>query len=59
MTTIFFKIMFVNFWQQLEKPVFCLAPMEDVTDFAFREMFARYSGGKQSAVSSQQSATHS
>jgi nifR3 family TIM-barrel protein len=54
MTTIFFKIMFVNFWQQLEKPVFCLAPMEDVTDFAFREMFARYSGGQ--AVSSQQSA---
>jgi tRNA-dihydrouridine synthase len=33
-----------NFWQQLEKPIFCLAPMEEVTDVAFREMFARYSG---------------
>ncbi|MDR3643237.1 MAG: tRNA-dihydrouridine synthase [Candidatus Doudnabacteria bacterium] len=32
-----------NFWQQLNKPIFCLAPMEEVTDFAFREMFARYS----------------
>lgn len=35
--------MFVNFWQKLNKPFFCLAPMEDVTDVAFREMFARYS----------------
>ncbi len=34
----------VNFWQQFNKPFFCLAPMEEVTDFAFREMFARYSG---------------
>ncbi len=33
----------MNFWEQLEKPIFCLAPMEEVTDFAFREMFARYS----------------
>lgn len=32
-----------NFWQQLNKPFFCLAPMEKVTDVAFREMFARYS----------------
>jgi tRNA-dihydrouridine synthase len=32
-----------NFWQQLNKPIFCLAPMEEVTDAAFREMFARYS----------------
>ncbi|MDE2312103.1 MAG: tRNA-dihydrouridine synthase [Patescibacteria group bacterium] len=36
-----------NFWQQLKKPIFCLAPMEEVTDFAFREMFARYSGNGQ------------
>jgi len=34
-----------NFWKELGKPIFCLAPMEEVTDVAFREMFARYSGG--------------
>ncbi len=27
-----------NFWQQLKKPVFTLAPMEDVTDTVFREI---------------------
>ncbi len=35
-----------NFWQRLSSgsdPFFCLAPMEDVTDIAFREMFVRYS----------------
>jgi tRNA-dihydrouridine synthase len=35
-----------NFWQGLAgdyKPFFALAPMEDVTDVAFREMFVRYS----------------
>jgi tRNA-dihydrouridine synthase len=35
-----------NFWQELaihQRPFFCLAPMEDVTDIAFREMFVRYS----------------
>jgi nifR3 family TIM-barrel protein len=32
----------INFWQNLPKPIFCLAPMEEVTDFAFREMFAKY-----------------
>lgn len=32
----------LNFWEKLNKPVFALAPMEEVTDFAFREMFARY-----------------
>ena len=32
-----------NFWKNLPKPIFCLAPMEEVTDVAFREMFARYS----------------
>jgi nifR3 family TIM-barrel protein len=41
-----FLISMSNFWQQLKKPIFCLAPMEEVTDFAFREMFARYSGLK-------------
>jgi len=32
-----------NFWKKLEKPFFALAPMFDVTDPAFRAMFARYS----------------
>lgn len=32
----------MNFWQKLKKPIFALAPMEEVTDCAFREMFARY-----------------
>ncbi|HVY67354.1 MAG TPA: tRNA-dihydrouridine synthase [Patescibacteria group bacterium] len=32
-----------NFWHNLPRPIFCLAPMEEVTDVAFREMFARYS----------------
>ncbi len=38
-----------NFWQKLagkHKPFFVLAPMEDVTDIAFREMFVKYSKGK-------------
>lgn len=29
-----------NFWQQLPKPIFALAPMEDVTDTVFREIIA-------------------
>ncbi len=29
-----------NFWQQLSKPFFALAPMEDVTDTVFREVVA-------------------
>ncbi|MCE1199973.1 MAG: tRNA-dihydrouridine synthase [Marinilabiliales bacterium] len=32
-----------NFWQQLPKPFFLLAPMEDVTDTVFREVVARVS----------------
>ena len=32
-----------NFWEELDKPFFCMAPMEDVTDIAFRQMFAKYS----------------
>jgi nifR3 family TIM-barrel protein len=31
-----------NFWEKLEKPFFCLAPMSDVTDIAFRHMLAKY-----------------
>ena len=31
-----------NFWKDLPKPLFILAPMYDVTDAAFRRMFARY-----------------
>ncbi len=31
-----------NLWQQLKKPIWILAPMYDVTDVAFREMFAKY-----------------
>lgn len=33
----------VNFWQQLPKPFFAVAPMADVTDAAFRRMLAKYS----------------
>ncbi len=29
-----------NFWQTLPKPIFALAPMEDVTDTVFRQMVA-------------------
>src|SRR3989338_10270511 len=31
-----------NFWQSLPKPIFCLAPMADVTDCAFRQIIAKY-----------------
>jgi nifR3 family TIM-barrel protein len=31
-----------NFWQKLNKPIFCLAPMADVTDCVFREIIAKY-----------------
>jgi nifR3 family TIM-barrel protein len=31
-----------NFWEKLEKPIFCLAPMADVTDCAFRQIIAKY-----------------
>ena len=44
-----------NFWKKLNKPIFALAPMEEVTDVAFREMFARYSkvGVSESRISEQ------
>ena len=32
----------INFWEKLDKPFFCLAPMADVTDIAFRAMLAKY-----------------
>ena len=32
-----------NFWNELKKPVFTLAPMEDVTDTVFREVVLRVS----------------
>ncbi|MFH1200803.1 MAG: tRNA-dihydrouridine synthase [bacterium] len=31
-----------NFWKKLKKPIFCLAPMSDVTDTAFRHILAKY-----------------
>jgi len=33
----------MNFWQDLPKPMFVLAPMADVTDAPFRRMIAKYS----------------
>ena len=33
-----------NFWDQLPKPFFCLAPMANVTDAAFRQIIAKYGG---------------
>jgi len=32
-----------NFWESLPKPIFTLAPMEDVTDTSFREIVERVS----------------
>lgn len=31
-----------NFWNELSKPIFILAPMEDVTDTVLRQVIARY-----------------
>ena len=33
----------MNFWKELPKPFFVLAPMADVTDAPFRKMIAKYS----------------
>lgn len=33
----------MNFWKDLPKPIFVLAPLADVTDAAFRRMIAKYS----------------
>jgi len=32
----------MNIWQKLKKPIFALAPMEDVTDTVFRQIVAKY-----------------
>src|ERR1035437_9850258 len=32
----------LGFWGKLKKPFFCLAPMSDVTDIAFRHILAKY-----------------
>ncbi len=36
------KFFMQNFWTKLNKPIFCLAPMADVTDCAFRQIIAKY-----------------
>ena len=36
------KINNLGFWEKLKKPFFCLAPMSDVTDIAFRRILAKY-----------------
>ncbi len=36
-----------GFWGKLKKPFFCLAPMSDVTDAAFRYILAKYSKNRQ------------
>jgi tRNA-dihydrouridine synthase len=40
----------MNFWEQLPKPFFVLAPMEDVSDAAFRRLIAHYSSADISRV---------
>ncbi len=32
----------LGFLEKIKKPIFCLAPMSDVTDIAFRQIFAKY-----------------
>jgi nifR3 family TIM-barrel protein len=32
----------LGFWEKLKKPIMVIAPMADVTDVAFRQMFAKY-----------------
>ena len=32
----------LGFWEKLRKPIFCLAPMADVTDCAFRQIITKY-----------------
>src|SRR3989338_10753194 len=32
----------INFWQKLKRPIFCLAPMANVTDCACREIIAKH-----------------
>jgi len=41
-----------SFWNNLPRPFFCLAPLADVTDAAFRRIIAKYSkwGGEEIIV---------
>jgi len=36
----------MNFWNEIKKPILCLAPMADVTDVAFRYIIAKTSAEK-------------
>lgn len=36
------SILYMNFWKKLPKLFFCLAPMADVTDAAFRRIICKY-----------------
>jgi nifR3 family TIM-barrel protein len=38
-----------NFWTKLKKPFFCLAPMSDVTDYAFRYILAKYGKNRENS----------
>jgi tRNA-dihydrouridine synthase len=38
----------MNFWEKLDKPIMCLAPMADVTDAAFRFVISKYSKNNKS-----------
>ena len=46
---------FLGFWEKLEKPIFVLAPLANVTDAVFRRVVARYSryGGRDIGNSSE------
>ncbi len=35
-----------GFWEKIKRPIFCLAPMADVTDCAFRQLIAKHSAAK-------------
>jgi len=49
-----------NFWRELDKPFFCLAPMYDVTDEAFRAMVVRHSKmGAKSDLATRDTTSHS
>ena len=37
----------LGFWGKLKKPIFCMAPMSDVTDIAFRRIIAKYSKNRE------------
>ncbi len=41
-----------NFWEEMPKPIFALAPLADVTDAAFRRIVAKYSKTKPLALRS-------